>query len=70
MPRKDCPCLGCVPPKRHEACHDSCEAYKDWVRPIVQDRERRVIFNQVRDILKTKVQKCVDKNAMWRKRGR
>lgn len=25
---KDSPCKDCVPPKRHEACHDTCEEYQ------------------------------------------
>lgn len=26
----DCPCRGCVPPKRNPSCHTSCKEYKDW----------------------------------------
>lgn len=29
---KDSPCKGCVPPKRHEACHDHCEEYLELKR--------------------------------------
>jgi hypothetical protein len=27
---EDCPCNGCVPPKRKRACHGSCPEYKTW----------------------------------------
>lgn len=30
----DCPCKGCE--KRHEACHDDCEGYKEFVRNNAQ----------------------------------
>jgi hypothetical protein len=32
MAKIDCPCKGCVPPKRHEACHDTCQEYKEMKR--------------------------------------
>lgn len=68
--RKECPCQGCTPPKRHEACHDHCREYKDWAQPFAEAREQRVIYSQVRDALKTRVQDFVDRKAMERKRGR
>lgn len=27
-----CPCKGCE--KRHEACHDHCERYQAWSKPM------------------------------------
>ena len=41
------PCWGCVAPKRHEACHDTCEEYKKWVAPIIADRERRLLQHRI-----------------------
>lgn len=38
---RDCPCNGCVPPKRHEACHDHCIEYKEWKQPIVDSYDQR-----------------------------
>lgn len=26
----ECPCKGCVPPRRNGICHDICEDYKKW----------------------------------------
>jgi hypothetical protein len=26
----ECPCKGCVPPKRSPVCHASCKEYIDW----------------------------------------
>lgn len=26
----DCPCNGCVPPKRNATCHGSCTEYLTW----------------------------------------
>ncbi len=26
----DCPCNGCVPPKRNETCHATCKDYPKW----------------------------------------
>lgn len=28
---KGCPCKGCLPPKRNTTCHDTCQAYQEWV---------------------------------------
>lgn len=27
---KECPCKGCVPPKRNPTCHSGCPDYKEW----------------------------------------
>jgi hypothetical protein len=27
---KVCPCIGCVPPKRHQTCHSICSEYREW----------------------------------------
>jgi hypothetical protein len=37
----DCPCHGCVPPKRHEACHDSCKEYIVWKQHLIDSYEER-----------------------------
>lgn len=39
---KDCPCNGCVPPKRHEACHDHCKEFKEWKQPIIDSYAERI----------------------------
>lgn len=26
----NCPCKGCVPPKRNAECHSICPEYKEW----------------------------------------
>jgi hypothetical protein len=38
----NCPCNGCVPPKRTPTCHSTCEAYKDW--KIAHELERAKIM--------------------------
>lgn len=68
--KKDCPCRHCVTPERHEACHDSCPKYKEWVQPFIEDRKQRVIYNLVREAQKSKVVQLIDRRAMERKRGR
>jgi hypothetical protein len=30
MGANDCPCKGCVAPKRHSGCHSVCEEYIAW----------------------------------------
>ena len=30
MSNRDCPCRGCVPPKRTPTCHSSCPDYAEW----------------------------------------
>lgn len=30
MSNRDCPCRGCVPPKRTPTCHSNCPEYADW----------------------------------------
>lgn len=35
----DCPCMGCVPPKRHATCHATCEEYRTWER--MHDKRRK-----------------------------
>ena len=30
MSNRDCPCKGCVPPKRTPTCHSSCTDYAEW----------------------------------------
>lgn len=30
MANEDCPCNGCVPPKRHSGCHPVCPDYLKW----------------------------------------
>lgn len=27
---KDCPCIPCVPPKRHINCHGGCPEFAEW----------------------------------------
>lgn len=39
--RNICPCNGCVPPKRHEACHDHCKEFKEWKQPIIDSYAER-----------------------------
>lgn len=68
--KKDCPCRDCVAPERHEACHDSCQKYKEWVQPFIEVRKQRVIYNLVREAQKSKVVQIIDRRAMERKRGR
>jgi hypothetical protein len=38
----DCPCKGCVAPKRHDLCHSTCEDKKAW------DESRKSLFKKVR----------------------
>lgn len=38
-----CPCRYCVPPKRHEACHDTCPDYIAWRAPRLAEYERKKI---------------------------
>ena len=35
-----CPCREC--PDRHEACHDSCEKYRDWKAPFLRRSAEKV----------------------------
>lgn len=43
-----CPCNGCVPPRRHEACHDHCPEYAEWIQPKLRAREERALYSTVR----------------------
>ncbi len=38
---KGCPCRGCL--ERHEACHDTCEKYRTWKKPLLDLYEERLI---------------------------
>ena len=37
--RNDCPCNGCVPPKRTVTCHSTCKEYKIWA--MIQKLKQR-----------------------------
>ena len=37
---RGCPCYKCE--KRYEACHDYCDKYKAWKKPIADSYEERV----------------------------
>lgn len=34
----DCPCKGCVAPKRHVGCHGTCKGYTDWKTADVEKK--------------------------------
>ena len=40
----DCPCNGCVPPKRNETCHPTCEEYLKWRKK--QDAKNAEIYRE------------------------
>ena len=42
----ECPCKGCIPPKRSSICHSSCKAYLDWKKEL--DEQNRVINEKLR----------------------
>lgn len=65
----DCPCNGCVPPKRHEACHDSCKEYIVWKQPLIdsyEERKRVALQRQNSDGMTT----AIHNKIMFQKRGR
>ena len=36
----DCPCKGCVPPKRNAECHSKCPEYIEWNTLHQQELEK------------------------------
>lgn len=38
MSSDNCPCKGCVPPKRKPSCHGVCPEYIKWSRKHVADK--------------------------------
>ena len=37
MTNKDCPCNGCLPPKRSSDCHSVCPEYPKWSKKHVEE---------------------------------
>lgn len=37
---RGCPCYKCE--ERYEACHDHCDKYKTWKKPLADSYEERV----------------------------
>lgn len=68
LSKPHCPCKGCVPPKRHEACWDTCPEYKEWSAPFAKHREERKITNTIKEIMGERIEKAIDKKASMRKR--
>lgn len=40
----ECPCDGCVPPKRTATCHSTCNEYKKYV--LKNEKRKQAIFNE------------------------
>ena len=40
MQVNECPCKGCVPPKRNAECHSICPEYKEWKAAETQKNEK------------------------------
>lgn len=53
MSNSNCPCNGCVPPKRYPGCHGGCEEYKSW-------NEEHIRHNRELYIAKAKDKLCDD----------
>lgn len=43
------PCYGCT--ERHEACHGSCERYKEWQAPFLEEQKAKLTNIIVTDTL-------------------
>ncbi len=37
---KECPCKGCMPPKRSSTCHGNCKEYLEWSTAKTEENER------------------------------
>ncbi len=60
----DCPCNGCVPPKRNATCHPTCKEYIEWREE--QDIKNAKIYREKKafqDILS-----CVRKNSVMKRK--
>lgn len=56
---ENCPCHGCIPPKRTATCHPECKEYINWKEQLdalnEQIREQKRIDNLIlEDIAKSK----------------
>ena len=49
MKKEQNPCYGCVPPKRHPACHDSCPERAEWVAKmdVIRKARKKAIADEV-----------------------
>ena len=59
---KQCPCKGCVPPKRNEMCHSTCNEYKEW-KDFTDKRKEELKSikeseNRIRDFKRNSIEKA------------
>lgn len=65
MSNKECPCNGCVAPKRCPGCHGSCPEYIAWNEEYNMDRlaiwAAKQADNICDDYIVGEIRKCVKK---------
>ena len=64
------PCKGCVPPKRHPACHDTCKEYLD---AKALDQQRKDADRGKKDAARYTVENMIknyDRNVKKKRSGR
>lgn len=44
-----CPCKDCVPPERHEACHDHCPKYLEWRSTYTGETKEQRVERELQD---------------------
>lgn len=45
MLNDDCPCNGCIPPKRTSDCHGKCPDYEEWTAE--QERKKQARYQDL-----------------------
>ena len=67
---KPYPCKGCVPPKRHPACHDHCPEYLKMKKEEDMRKHKDAGRDEARNYTVSHLAKNADFNSKKRKQGR
>lgn len=70
MAKKTYPCKGCVPPKRHPACHDHCPEYLDVKKENDMRRNMDAGKKDAQEYTLSHLAKSADINNKKRRQGR
>lgn len=60
---RDCPCNGCVPPRRHPHCHSTCPDYPKWSELRAQRNAKVAEIKEVNNL-------CFPNKLRSHKRGK